>query len=719
MLKSVIYSITLLFLLLCTGIVQAQCPVNIGFDMGDFTNWVGYTGFINPDGSISVPTQGIVDGRQTIITRASQQVDPYGGFPLASPNGSSTCVRLGNDGTGKQAERLTYTLTIPADRTDFSLIYYYAVVFQNPNHTPIQQPKFTANVYDVTLGQYADCGSFTFVASGNLPGFQQASVGTSVFYKDWSPVTINLAGYAGKTIRLEFTTNDCSLGGHFGYAYLDINQNCTSPVSGNVICQNSTSVTLTAPSGFAAYQWYNGTDFSNIISTTSTYTVSPLPPVGTKYSVVIVPFPGLGCQDTITTTIQAPENLALNVVSSVSSCKSQGADITTAAITAGTDPEFSFTYYTDAPCTNFIVDPTNITDSGTYYIKATTPSGCFFVKPIKVSFYDSPSLAITNPAAVCAPALVNITTPAVTAGSYLGSNLTYWTDAAATASLANPTKIAKTGTYYIKATSSNGCFDIKPVTVLVNDLPVLQTHATIGCNTADITASAVTNGSSFGSTYTYWTDAEATVALTNANAITQDGVYYIQATNSSGCSVIAPVTVNVYPYPQITVTNPAAVVFPQTVDITKTYTPQTGTSYFFYQDSLATKLLGSPDKIGTRGTYYIKAVNGDDCALIVPVKVTINPPPDIDFTVNTFTPNGDGINDKFRIVTPDSYKVTHFRIYGSWGGLLFDATDSNDGWDGTYNGKKMPVGTYYWIFEGFDTYLNKPIKKSGSITLVM
>ncbi len=79
------------------------------------------------------------------------------------------------------------------------------------------------------------------------------------------------------------------------------------------------------------------------------------------------------------------------------------------------------------------------------------------------------NLTVTNPASVCAPATVDITTPAVTAGSTAGTTLTYWNDAAATTSQisnANAAIIGTSGTYYIKSTLG-GCSVIRPVTVTV------------------------------------------------------------------------------------------------------------------------------------------------------------------------------------------------------------------------------------------------------------
>lgn len=89
---------------------------------------------------------------------------------------------------------------------------------------------------------------------------------------------------------------------------------------------------------------------------------------------------------------------------------------------------------------------------------------------------------------------------------------------------------------------------------------------------------------------------------------------------------------------------------------------------------------------------------------------------------NVFTPNGDGVNDEFRV----AYKsLTRFNcwVYNRWGRLVFQSDDAGKGWDGTINGKKATPGAYYYIIEatGTDKDSNgNPIvyKLSGDINLL-
>jgi len=283
------------------------CPSNIDFETGTFKGWKCYTGTAEAVNGINVidlqQSGGPVYNRHTMYTsNTGEGVDPYGGFPVNCPNGSGHSIRLGNNSAGTEAEGISYEFTIPADRQIYSLIYHYAVVFQDPNHEEYQQPRLEIEIKNLTDNKTINCSSFTFIPYGSLlPGFFESpdpGGNTPVWCKDWSAVSINLDGNAGKTIRLFFKTSDCTFRRHFGYAYIDVNSECSSQFVGTDYCKDDTAINLTAPYGYQNYTWYNNT-FTKILGTNQTLIFQPPPPAGSTYAVAVVPYNGYGCVDTL------------------------------------------------------------------------------------------------------------------------------------------------------------------------------------------------------------------------------------------------------------------------------------------------------------------------------------------------------------------------------------------------------------------------------------
>lgn len=161
--------------------------------------------------------------------------DPYGDFPVLCPNGSGHSVRLGSTRAGGQAEGISYQFKIPANQNSYSLTYYYAVVFQSPNHQDFEQPRMETEITNISDNSVISCASFSFIAIGtSIPGFQVSNLSDTinVLYKSWSAVTVDLSGNAGKTIQLFFKTADCTFRRHFGYAYVDVNTECSGNLNG-------------------------------------------------------------------------------------------------------------------------------------------------------------------------------------------------------------------------------------------------------------------------------------------------------------------------------------------------------------------------------------------------------------------------------------------------------------------------------------------------------
>lgn len=318
-------------LILCSRYFSANaqnCPPNIDFETGTFNGWTCYTGSpeaINGRNAISLfPSGGPVSGRHTLFSaNPGGGLDPYGGFPVNCPNGSGYSIRLGNDLAGTQAEGISYEFTIPVNQNVYSLIYHYAVVFQDPTHEIYQQPRLEIEITNITDNRTIDCSSFTFIPFGSLlPGFFESpnpGGSTPVWCKNWSAVSINLDGHAGKTIRLFFKTADCTFRRHFGYAYIDVNSECNSEFTGDAYCPDDTAVNVTAPYGYQAYTWYNNT-FTQVLGTQQTITFKPPPVAGTTYAVEVVPYNGYGCLDTLYARLLDNLTVSANAGRDILSC---------------------------------------------------------------------------------------------------------------------------------------------------------------------------------------------------------------------------------------------------------------------------------------------------------------------------------------------------------------------------------------------------------------
>lgn len=112
-------------------------------------------------------------------------------------------------------------------------------------------------------------------------------------------------------------------------------------------------------------------------------------------------------------------------------------------------------------------------------------------------------------------------------------------------------------------------------------------------------------------------------------------------------------------------------------------------------------------------TYHLTVTGGGGCLseadLFVDVVQLLNIP-------NVYSPNGDGINDKWIITNLDYYPSAEVDIFNRYGQPVFHSTNyAQKPWDGTFNGKPMPVGTYYYIINAKSKYFKS---KSGYVAIL-
>jgi gliding motility-associated-like protein len=83
---------------------------------------------------------------------------------------------------------------------------------------------------------------------------------------------------------------------------------------------------------------------------------------------------------------------------------------------------------------------------------------------------------------------------------------------------------------------------------------------------------------------------------------------------------------------------------------------------------------------------------------------------------SAFTPNGDGVNDLFRIPPGITMQLKEFSVYDRWGNKMFSTKNARQGWDGTMSGHPQPAGVYVYVIVASD--LKGPVNARGTVILV-
>jgi gliding motility-associated-like protein len=93
------------------------------------------------------------------------------------------------------------------------------------------------------------------------------------------------------------------------------------------------------------------------------------------------------------------------------------------------------------------------------------------------------------------------------------------------------------------------------------------------------------------------------------------------------------------------------------------------------------------------GKYSVTVTDANGCSFTTESPEITERLPTINMP-NAFTPNGDGVNDGFAVVTDCSLPTFEMKIYNSWGLLVFHTNDTSEAWDGTKDGQPAPTGKY-------------------------
>jgi len=304
------------------------------------------------------------------------------------------------------------------------------------------------------------------------------------------------------------------------------------------------------------------------------------------------------------------------------------------------DAGFTYTYYTDSTAKNPLIGFDSVRTSGTYYIKASNTGCCPSVRAVHVTINPGTPLLVNDPAAVCTPMTIRLSSTITnyTSGLNAGITYTYYTDQDLKHAVTNSDSVSKSGTYYIEATTPACCPTVKCVHLKFNDAPTLVvTDPPQACVRTGVKLSAtIQNYPEASTAYAYFSDAALKIRVLNPDSVKIAGTYYIQATSLCGCSAISPVHIRITPLALLSVADPSALCTASVTSLRAAITNYDASyTYSYYSDASLSTVVPDPAHVSRAGTYYIKAASCtqtascEACAVVKAVHVSINALPDL------------------------------------------------------------------------------------------
>jgi gliding motility-associated-like protein len=269
--------------------------------------------------------------------------------------------------------------------------------------------------------------------------------------------------------------------------------------------------------------------------------------------------------------------------------------------------------------------------------------------------------------------------------------------------------VSTTGNYYLIA--SNACGTITDsVEVTIQPIPTFDVLGpdTINCFDDEI---VLEHPDSAGTTY-IWSD--STIKKTYRVDTTE--IVWLASFNECGSAID---TINIIFNGEIiselgedtTICNLDSIVL-------HAFSP--GASYLWSTGDTTNSIVTLPDS-----KLYTVTVTEGFCTTIESKRVDLSDVfcPSIDCRVqvaNVITPNGDGMNDTWKVLSDCKIREFDLRIFNRWGQLVFSSDNANVAWDGTVNGAPAADGIYYYemIFKDTDIVDVVSEDSRGSITLI-
>lgn len=451
----------------------------------------------------------------------------------------------------------------------------------------------------------------------------------------------------------------------------------TASASTDTSCAGA-PVTLTG-SGATNYNWMPGS------LTGSPVVVNPT--ANTTYTVV-----GLNgvCADTTTIDIAVLQGPTMNITSA-NDTVCQGSPSTMTATGA-----VSYAWSSGGTSASETVTPSS---TQTYTVTGTDAIGCTSTSTFVVTVNVPAAITVSGTNTIC-----NGSTTTLTASG--GVSYVWSTSATSTSITVNPTT---SQTYSVVGTDANGCTNSTTYSVTVVAPPV----ATASGNTTPCPNTPITLTATGGGTYLWNTG--GTASTETVTPPTGSTTYTVVVSNGT-CTDTATVTVTVGTGPSANAGNDTTINYGGSAQLSGS----SGVSYSWtpttdLDDATSATPVATPT---VTTTYILTVTDANGCTANDTMTVFVDFDCGEIFVPNIFSPNGDAHNDELQVYGTLCVDDFHWAIYDRWGELVFETTDPNQKWDGTYKGKMLDPAVFVYRLSYMEITTGEAKEAHGNVTLV-
>ncbi|MBO9699087.1 MAG: gliding motility-associated C-terminal domain-containing protein [Sporocytophaga sp.] len=632
-------------------------------------------------------------------TDGTASVTVSGGIPGYLYSWNSTPVQTTPKATGLPAGNYTVKITDAAGCSSNSTV-------------SISQPApLSANVISTDALCNSNDGSATVTISGGTPSY---SYNWNTAPIQTTPKAINLS--SGNYIVTITDSKGCSITALA--SIVEFHTMTLSTVSTNVSCNKGSDGTATVipTGGVPAYSY----SWNSIPAQSSAQAVNLQAGV---YTVTVTD--SNGCISTTSAKVEEPTPISLSVDFTNPTCISGGV----ASITAtGGTPSYSYRWNSEPEQTT----PTAINlPAGSFNVTIKDLNNCKIDTTITLAAPPEP-VADFSFNSTCLGSPITFTDhTALSSGNIIKREWNFGDQSSGNSNMSlGETQTHTYGTFgtfntSLTVTTNLGCKDtiLKPIEVY--PIPVVKFGPFAkGCGAICVDfkdSSSVPNG--FIQSW-YWNfgdpnNSNNTSFQQNPNhCYNQPGNYAatLEVVSNHGCSsqLTIPDIVKVYKKPSVDLGPDQKICTENEANVFRVLNAGPGRKYLWQPsgDTVQTIYVYKP------GTYNVTVTDENNCSATERVNVREVCPPRL-FVGNAFSPDGDGINDRY--VTYSAH-VDKFQllIFNRWGEIIFESRNPEHHWDGIYREEPMPVGVYAWIitYEGDSEEFRGPYKLEGSVTVV-